>query len=179
MSRSATRGRTAANRDPVCLRCVAKGRWSVFLATGFGVGTIPVAPGTVGTLLAVPLYLALAQAGLLLYLEILAVMVVVGLVVCHTASAILGDDHPSIVWDEIVGFLITMIAAPAGALWIVAGFLLFRLFDIWKPYPVRLAQDRFHGGFGTMIDDVLAGVYAWLCLHALVWLTQRFGVSLP
>ncbi|MEK7840309.1 MAG: phosphatidylglycerophosphatase A, partial [Pseudomonadota bacterium] len=81
-------------REPICTRCVAKGRWAVFLATGFGVGTVPVAPGTVGTLLAVPIYLLLATANLLLYLEILAVLLGVGLVGCHTASAILGDDHP-------------------------------------------------------------------------------------
>lgn len=152
-------------REPICTRCVAKGRWAVFLATGFGVGTVPVAPGTVGTLLAVPIYLLLSTANLLLYLEILVVLLVVGLVVCHTASAILGDDHPAIVWDEIVGFLITMVAAPAHWVWLVAGFLLFRLFDIWKPFPIRQVQDRLHGGPGTMFDDVLAGVYAWLCLQ--------------
>ena len=166
-------------RDPVCTRCVAKGRWSVFLATGFGVGTVPVAPGTVGTLLAVPVYLVLSTANLLLYLEILAVLLVVGLVVCHTASAILGDDHPSIVWDEIVGYLITMIAAPQHWVWLIAGFLLFRLFDIWKPFPIHLIQDRVKGGPGTMFDDILAGVYAGLCLQGLVLLVARFGWNLP
>ncbi|MEK6770211.1 MAG: phosphatidylglycerophosphatase A [Pseudomonadota bacterium] len=166
-------------REPICTRCVAKGRWAVFLATGFGVGTVPVAPGTVGTLLAVPIYLLLSTANLLLYLEILVVLLVVGLVVCHTASAILGDDHPAIVWDEIVGFLITMAAAPAHWVWLVAGFLLFRLFDIWKPFPIRQVQDRLHGGPGTMFDDVLAGVYAWLCLQGLILLSVRFDWTLP
>ncbi|MEK6551600.1 MAG: phosphatidylglycerophosphatase A [Pseudomonadota bacterium] len=166
-------------REPICTRCVAKGRWAVFLATGFGVGTVPVAPGTVGTLLAVPIYLLLSTANLLLYLEILVVLLVVGLVVCHTASAILGDDHPAIVWDEIVGFLITMVAAPAHWVWLVAGFLLFRLFDIWKPFPIRQVQDRLHGGPGTMFDDVLAGVYAWLCLQGLILLSVRFDWTLP
>ncbi|OGI41395.1 MAG: hypothetical protein A2140_02100 [Candidatus Muproteobacteria bacterium RBG_16_62_13] len=161
------------------MRCVAKGRWSVFMATGFGVGTVPVAPGTVGTLLAVPVYLVLSQASLLLYLEILAVLIVVGLVVCQTASAILGDDHPSIVWDEIVGYLITMIAAPQHWVWLIAGFLLFRLFDIWKPFPIHLVQDRVKGGPGTMFDDILAGAYAGLCLQGLVLLAVRFGWNLP
>jgi len=166
-------------REPVCIRCVVKGRWSVFMATGFGVGTVPIAPGTVGTLLAVPLYLVLSPVSLLLYLEILAVMLVVGLVVCQTASGILGDDHPSIVWDEIVGFLITMFAAPRHWVWLIAGFLLFRLFDIWKPYPIRLIQDRVKGGPGTMFDDVLAGVYAWLALQGLILLAGGMGWVLP
>jgi len=166
-------------RKPACESCVVRGRWPVFLATGFGVGTVPIAPGTVGTLLAVPLYLVLSQVNLLLYLEILAVLIVVGLVVCQTASAILGDDHPSIVWDEMVGFLVTMTAAPRHWVWLIAGFLLFRLFDIWKPYPINLIQDRVKGGPGTMFDDVLAGIYAWLCLQGLVLLAGRWGWSVP
>ena len=76
---------------------------------------------------------------------------------------------PGIVWDELVGYWITMIAVPAEWLWILVGFVLFRVFDIWKPWPVRIADKTLKGGFGIMIDDVLAGVYALICLHLLVW----------
>jgi phosphatidylglycerophosphatase A len=73
------------------------------------------------------------------------------------------------VWDEIVGYLITMAAAPSGWLWIVLGFVLFRLFDILKPWPVSLADKKLHGGFGVMLDDVIAGLYALLVLQLIAY----------
>lgn len=76
-------------------------------------------------------------------------------------------DHGGIVWDEFVGYWITMIAAPAGWLWILIGFVLFRIFDIWKPWPIKTADKVIGGGFGIMIDDVMAGVYALICLQLL------------
>jgi phosphatidylglycerophosphatase A len=78
-------------------------------------------------------------------------------------------DHGAIVWDEVVGLLITMIAAPAGWGWLLVGFGLFRFFDIIKPWPIRWLDAKVHGGFGIMIDDVLAGVFSFICLQGLVW----------
>jgi phosphatidylglycerophosphatase A len=77
------------------------------------------------------------------------------------------DDPPAVVWDEVVGFLVAMIAAPAGILWIILGFALFRAFDIYKPWPIAQVESRVKGPIGVMLDDVLAGVYTWLVLHVL------------
>lgn len=119
-----------------------------------------------GTLAAIPLYLLLAHLPLLGYLLVLAVMSVVGIWLCGESSRRLGvHDHGGIVWDEFAGFLLTMTAAPQGWAWIALGFTLFRLFDIWKPWPVRIADRKIHGGLGIMLDDLLAGVYAWLLLQ--------------
>ncbi|MDH5488293.1 MAG: phosphatidylglycerophosphatase A, partial [Gammaproteobacteria bacterium] len=82
-------------------------------------------------------------------------------------------DHPGIVWDEIVGFLITMFMAPSGWVWIVLGFLLFRLFDIWKPWPIRQIERRIQGGLGNMLDDALAAVYAFVALQGVVWIVAK------
>ncbi|MBU0655506.1 MAG: phosphatidylglycerophosphatase A [Gammaproteobacteria bacterium] len=137
-----------------------------FLAFGFGSGLSPKAPGTMGTLAAIPLYLLLANLPLWGYLLALLLISVVGVWLCGESSRRLGvHDHGGIVWDEFAGFLLTMTAAPQGWEWIVAGFALFRLFDIWKPWPVRIADRKVHGGLGIMLDDWLAGVYAWIVLQ--------------
>ncbi|MFC6670195.1 phosphatidylglycerophosphatase A [Marinobacterium aestuariivivens] len=141
------------------------------LAFGFGSGLAPKAPGTFGTLAAVPLYLLLAPLSLPVYLLVLVLATALGIFLCDRTARDLGvHDHPGIVWDEFVGFWITMLAVPLQWYWIVAGFALFRLFDIWKPWPVRLADRRVSGGFGIMLDDILAGLYAWLVLQLLVYL---------
>ncbi|HCD03701.1 MAG TPA: phosphatidylglycerophosphatase A, partial [Methylophaga sp.] len=89
-----------------------------------------------------------------------------GIWICQQAVNWLKQDDPSaVVWDEIVGYLITMIAAPAGWQWMLLGFVLFRLFDIWKPWPISLADRKLHGGFGIMLDDVIAGVFAAMVLQ--------------
>jgi len=140
-----------------------------FLAFGCGAGAIPVAPGTFGTLVAIPLYLILQPLPLLYYLLVVAVMAVFGIWLCGRTAADIGvHDHGGIVWDEIVGYLLTMIAAPSGWLSVVLGFALFRLFDITKPWPIRLADRRLGGGFGIMFDDVLAAVYAGLLLQLFI-----------
>lgn len=140
------------------------------LSLGFGSGLSPRAPGTCGTLVAVPFYLLLAQLPLHWYLAFVVLSFALGVVLCEYTSRALGvHDHPGIVWDELVGFWITMIAVPAGWLWILAGFVLFRLFDILKPWPVKIADQTLKGGFGIMLDDVLAGIYALLCLQIAVW----------
>lgn len=134
-------------RDPVLL-----------VAFGFGSGLAPKAPGTAGTLLGVAAHLATQSLDLPLRIAIVLAAFALGVWVCGVAAKRLGvPDHPGIVFDEVVGYLIAMLTAPAGWLWIGAGFVLFRLFDIWKPWPISLADRRVHGGFGIMLDDALAG----------------------
>ncbi|WP_445397002.1 phosphatidylglycerophosphatase A family protein [Zobellella sp. An-6] len=138
------------------------------LALGFGSGLSPVMPGTMGTLAAIPLYLLVQGLPLWAYLGLLALGFVAGIKICEAATTAIGrHDHGAIVWDEIIGFGITMIAAPAGALWILAGFVLFRFFDIVKPWPIRWFDRRVHGGVGIMLDDVIAGLFALACLQGL------------
>ncbi len=143
-----------------------------WLAFGFGSGLAPKAPGTFGTLAAVPLYLLLAQLPLWAYAVALVLSFGIGVYLCHKTADDLGvHDHPGIVWDEFVGYWITMLLAPAGWMWVVIGFVLFRIFDVLKPWPIRWLDKHVHGGFGIMIDDVLAGIFAWLVLQGLaLWL---------
>lgn len=136
-----------------------------FIAFGFGTGLAPKAPGTVGTLVALPLYWLIQDWSLLAYISLVVLAFIFGVWICQTTADWLKLQDPSgIVWDEVVGYLVTMTAAPSGWQWMVAGFLLFRLFDIWKPWPVSLADKKLHGGLGIMLDDVVAGVYAALTM---------------
>lgn len=142
-----------------------------FLALGFGSGLLKPAPGTWGTLSAVPLYMLIVHAPgmhLVWYLTITILAFVLGVYLCGKAASDIGvHDHSSIVWDEIVGFLITMLAIVPSITNLLVGFLLFRLFDILKPWPIRYLDKSVHGGFGIMIDDVLAGAGACVVLHLL------------
>lgn len=141
-----------------------------FLAFGLGSGAAPWAPGTFGTLAAVPLWYLLAQTSLPVYLTLTLVAFVIGIWLCGRTSRDLGvHDHGGIVWDEFVGYWITMIAVPVDWIWALLGFVLFRLFDIWKPWPIRPIDRHVHGGLGIMLDDVLAGVFAALVLQGLLW----------
>ncbi len=143
------------------------------LSLGFGSGLAPVAPGTFGTLVAVPLYLLLAQLSLPWYLLVVAIAFGVGVYLCQYTSDALGvHDHGGIVWDEFVGYWITMIAVPLAWQWILLGFVLFRVFDIVKPWPVKVADVKMKGGFGIMLDDVLAGLYALACMHLALQLVH-------
>lgn len=143
------------------------------LALGFGSGLAPRGPGTAGTLAAVPLYALLLPLPLPLYLAVTLLVIVAGVAICGRAAADLGvHDHPAIVWDEIAGFLVTMSVAPASVWWIVPGFVLFRVFDIAKPWPIGWLDRRMGGGTGIMADDVLAGVYAAVCLYGLTMLAS-------
>ena len=136
---------------------------------GFGSGLSPKAPGTVGTVMAIPLWLLLQQLPLAAYAGALLLTFAFGVFCCgYTARAMGVHDDGSIVWDEFVGFWITMVALPAEPLWILAGFVLFRFFDIIKPWPIKWLDKKVHGGFGVMIDDVLAGVFAAVILHAVL-----------
>jgi phosphatidylglycerophosphatase A len=142
-----------------------------FLAFGFGSGLAPKGPGTAGTLVAIPLYLLIAQWSLLYYTVVVLLAAAVGVWICGAASRQLEvHDHPGIVWDEFVGYWITMWAVPLDWAWVLAGFVVFRVFDIFKPWPISVLDRKVGGGFGIMIDDVLAGVMACIVLHFVLWL---------
>jgi len=140
-----------------------------FIAFGFGSGLMPKAPGTWGTLAAIPVYLLIVGTSWQIYLVITLAAFVLGVGVCNKVSAELGvHDYSGIVWDEVVGYLLTMFLAPLHLKWIVIGFLLFRLFDILKPQPIKYVDQHVHGGLGIMVDDVLAAIPAWAILQLLI-----------
>lgn len=140
-----------------------------FLGFGFGSGLARTAPGTIGTLAALPLYALMAQLSLPVYLTSVLILFLIGILICQRSEdRIQVSDHSGIVWDEIVGFLITMTAVPWSWPAIIAGFALFRLFDILKPWPICHLDRRLHGGLGIMLDDALAGLLAALSLHCLL-----------
>jgi phosphatidylglycerophosphatase A len=138
------------------------------LAVGFGSGAAPYAPGTFGTVAAVPLYLVLHWLPLPWYLGATLLSFLLGIWLCGATARDLGvHDHSGIVWDEFVGYLVTMTAAPAGWIWVAAGFVLFRFFDVVKPWPIHWADRQVSGGLGIMLDDVLAGAYSLACLQGI------------
>jgi phosphatidylglycerophosphatase A len=137
----------------------------LFLAFGFGSGLAKKAPGTCGTLAAIPLYLVFSQMGNLNYSLVTLFVTIAGVWICGIAADKLGEhDFGGIVWDEIAGYLITLWFIPFSLQAVVLGFILFRFFDILKPWPIKIADRRVKGGFGIMLDDVLAGVFANLVL---------------
>lgn len=141
-----------------------------FIAFGFGSGLLPFMPGTWGTLAAIPLYLLIAGYSLAGYLSFTVAAFIAGVWLTDRVVKEIGvDDYSGIVWDEIVGYLFTMMLAPRGLPWIMLGFLLFRFFDIWKPQPIRFFDKHIKGGFGIMLDDILAAVPAWLLLQLFAW----------
>jgi len=142
------------------------------LAFGFGSGLSPKMPGTMGTVMGVLLYLLYpAQLDWRIYGIILLVAIIAGVFICHlSANAMDVHDHPSIVWDEIVGFWITMFMVPKTWEWIVVGFLLFRFFDILKPWPISALDSKVKGGLGIMLDDIVAAIFSLLIIQFLVYL---------
>mgnify|MGYP005988882807 CR=1 FL=1 len=139
-----------------------------FLALGFGSGLAPKAPGTFGTLAAIPVFLLLTllMPTPLHYALAVIVMGIAGIYICGKAADDVGvHDHPAIVWDEFVGFFITMFMIPISWQSIVVGFVLFRIFDIFKPWPISFIDKKMTGGLGIMFDDVLAGVFALVIMH--------------
>jgi phosphatidylglycerophosphatase A len=136
------------------------------IAFGFGLGKSPVAPGTVGTLAALPLFYVLApRLGDAALLALAAAMFALGVWACERTGRLLGaHDHGGMVWDEITAFLLVLIVTPREPLWQAFAFLLFRGFDIAKPPPIRRFERRFRNGFGVMTDDLIAAFYALLCL---------------
>jgi phosphatidylglycerophosphatase A len=141
-------------RDPVQL-----------LALGFGSGLVPVAPGTAGSLIGLAAATLVAQGGMWVAASITALVVLAGWWICGEGARRLGvHDHPAIVWDEIAGMMIAMLAAPRGWPWALLSFALFRGFDIIKPWPIRQVDHAMRGGAGIMLDDVMAGILAALVL---------------
>lgn len=138
----------------------------LFLAFGFGSGLSPKAPGTFGTIAALPFVFLLQAISIYIYIAVLVIGFAIGVYLCEHASKVMGvHDHGGIVWDEFIGMWLAMLAVPLGWQWLLAGFVLFRIFDIAKPWPIGWLDKKVSGGFGIMIDDVLAGLYALLILQ--------------
>lgn len=139
------------------------------LATGFGSGLSPIMPGTMGSLAAIPCWYLLDWLSLPLYLLAVVIACVIGFYLCHVTARDMGvHDHGSIVWDEFVGMWITLIAIPSNDWrWVALGFILFRIFDIWKPWPISWFDKNIKGGAGIMIDDIVAGIVAAVILFLL------------
>ncbi|HYM33878.1 MAG TPA: phosphatidylglycerophosphatase A, partial [Steroidobacteraceae bacterium] len=138
------------------------------LAFGFGAGLSPRAPGTMGTLIAVPLIMFIGSFGWIAHAIFAAIICVSGVYICGISATKLGvHDHPGIVWDEIAGFAVGMLTVPLTFKSLLVGFVLFRCFDIFKPWPIREADHSLKGGLGIMLDDVIAGVFTGVVLYAL------------
>jgi len=138
------------------------------LAFGFGSGLAKKAPGTMGTLAAVPMYYGLAQFSDVAYLAVMLLVIVAGVWICGKASDDIGvHDHGGIVWDEIAGYLLTMYWVTFSWQSMALGFVLFRLFDILKPWPINWLDRHVEGGFGIMVDDLLAALMAAACLYVI------------
>ena len=148
-------------------------RPAYFIAFGFGSGLSRFAPGTAGTLAAFPIYglivmLALSGAA---YFALLLALFLIGSWAAHVTGRALGvADYGGIVWDEIVAFLAILYYTPPTVAWFIAAFFIFRIFDIWKPFPIRYFDTRLKNGFGVMFDDALAAVYSIAVIKALLWL---------
>ena len=139
-----------------------------WLAIGFGSGLAPRAPGTAGTVVAVPIAWGLILLPGPWHLAVALVAVVLGGPICAAGAHRLGEnDPPAVVWDEIAAFLLLALVIPPSPVWLAVGFVLFRFFDIVKPWPIRDLDHRLHGGVGIMLDDLLAAGYAAVCLIAL------------
>lgn len=144
-------------------------RWTHWLAFGLGSGTAPSAPGTMGSLAALLVLPVWAVTPIWAQLLWVVATFMAGILVCGQTARDLGEhDHPGIVFDEFVGIWVAFVAVPITPLTVVVGFLLFRLFDIWKPWPITWLDKRVQGGFGIMVDDLVAGLAAMAVMHLLV-----------
>jgi phosphatidylglycerophosphatase A len=141
-----------------------------WLACGFGSGLAPIAQGTFGSLAAILPWLLLRQLSVPLNGLVIVMGFAIGVWACDVAGRALGvDDHRSLVWDEFIGQWIALLPALLAPWWAVAlGFVLFRLFDVWKPWPIRYLDKHLKGGFGVMVDDVIAGVFAAVALKLVL-----------
>jgi len=141
----------------------------LFLAFGFGSGLAKKMPGTMGTVAAIPVYLLFIQTDLWVYSALTLIVCIAGVTICDEAAKLLGEhDFGGIVWDEIAGFLVTMWFVPFSWYAVLCGFVLFRIFDILKPWPIKWADKKVEGGFGIMLDDVLAGLFSAAILFFIV-----------
>lgn len=145
-----------------------------FCALGFGSGLARKAPGTFGTLIGMPLFLLIADLDFYSQLASIFILFLIGIYFCEKTGKALGvSDHGSIVWDEIVAIMLVLTVTPRQWQWWLAAFLLFRLFDIWKPAPIRQFDASVKGGLGVMLDDLLAAIYAIISLKVLLWLSTQ------
>ncbi|MEZ2586730.1 phosphatidylglycerophosphatase A [Kluyvera intermedia] len=130
------------------------------LATGFGSGLSPIMPGTMGSLASIPFWYLLTFLPLQVYSLVVMFGICIGVYICRRTARDMGThDHGSIVWDEFIGMWITLMAIPVISWqWVLAGFVVFRIFDMWKPWPIRWFDRNIHGGMGIMVDDIIAGV---------------------
>lgn len=141
------------------------------LSLGFGCGLSPLMPGTVGTLPGVVVYLLMMNLNMMLYLSITLLIIGIGAWVAdYTSVALGGRDHKAIVVDEIVGFLVACIGLPTNWFYLVSAFILFRIFDIAKPWPISFIDKQIKGGAGIVSDDLVAGIYTLLCIQATVFI---------
>lgn len=148
-----------------------------FFAYGFGSGLAPVAPGTFGTLAAIPFVFALKLLTIPLQLVIIAGAFLVGIYLCEISCRRTGRKDPGgIVWDEMVAYWLTVVFLPLHWTWLTAAFVAFRVFDILKPWPIGSIERRFKGGFGVMLDDIVAAVYAMSVLHGSAWLLHGYWI---
>ena len=144
---------------------------SYTVGIGFGFGLVPKAPGTFGTLVALPIYWLMDGLPFATYLILIIMAFIGGICICQYGSNWLEKDDPStVVWDEIVGYLFTMVVAPPNWQWMLTGFVLFRFFDIIKPWPISYADESLHGGLGIMADDLIAGVFALAIMQCLYFI---------
>ena len=140
------------------------------MSLGFGSGLAPKAPGTFGTLVGLPLFWLISGLTFYAQLGMTALLFLVGIYCCDKTGKALGvSDHGGIVWDEIVAIMLVLTFTPLQWQWWLIAFLLFRLFDIWKPYPICYFDAKLKNGFGVMFDDLLAAIYAILVLKFIVW----------
>lgn len=146
--------------EPKIRRRVSLKNPTHFLALGFGSGLAPKMPGTFGTVAALPLVIVFAMMlDVAAYMAITMIVSVVGIWLCGTTANDMGvHDDSSIVWDEIAGMMIAMIAVPLTWQNLLVAFVLFRIFDILKPWPISLLDKKLHGGLGIMLDDIVAGI---------------------
>ena len=142
-----------------------------FLALGFGSGLAQKAPGTFGTIVGLPLYWLLSGYTFYIQLLLITIAFIAGIYICDVAGKLIGvSDHGSIVWDEIVAMMLVLTITPNTFIWWIVSFLLFRLFDIWKPFPINLCDAKLKGGFGVMIDDLIAAFYAMIIIKVTLWI---------
>ncbi|WP_369683397.1 phosphatidylglycerophosphatase A [Nitrosomonas communis] len=142
-----------------------------FLAFGIGTGLSPKAPGTVGTLVGYPLYfLMIAYLPFEVVMRVLAVMYLIGIWICDVAGKAVGlADHPGIVWDEIVAMALVLCYSPQNIYGYIGAFVAFRLFDIIKPWPINLIDERMKNGHGVMLDDLLAAGYSIALIQLVIY----------
>jgi phosphatidylglycerophosphatase A len=151
-------------------------RFFLLFATGFGVGYSPLAPGTLGTLIAIPVYYFLSEIPPPVYEITLIGFFFLSVWISENAEVFFRKkDDSRIVIDEMMGFLITMLWVPKTTLFIIVGFILFRFFDILKPFPIRHLEKRLKGGFGVVLDDVMAGIYGNIILQIISYFTLSPG----